>query len=81
MRFLEIDSLKKARVVNPMDQDKEFHRKDKEDQMSQYEMRKGLLKDVEVQRLKRRSSYKIVREFDCGQGAKRKRRVDADISD
>lgn len=73
MKFLEIDSLKKAKVVDPMDQDKEFHRKDKEDQMCQYEMHKGLLEDVEVQRVKRISNYKIVREFDCGKGAKRRR--------
>jgi hypothetical protein len=77
VRSLGIDDLKKARVINPMDQNEEFHQKEKEKQMQQYEMRLGLLKDDEIQRLKRKSNYKVVREFDCGPGAKR-RRVDAD---
>lgn len=58
-----------------MDQNKEFHQKEKEKQMQQYEMRRELLKDEEIQRLKRKP-YKVVREFDCGPGAKRRRMSD-----
>lgn len=72
--MLEIDSLKKAKVVDPMDQVEEFRKKDKDEQLAQYKTRLGLLKGVEIQRLKKKQGYKVVTEFDCGKGARRRRK-------
>jgi len=60
--FLEIDSrlrvvvvkpLKDARVLDPMQVDKEFHKRDKQEQMENYEKRKDMLIQDEIKRLKR----------------------------
>lgn len=72
-----------ARVIDPMDEERKFRKRVKEEQMSQYELKSDAMKQAEINRLlrkKRNPGYKIVTEFDCGSKARR-RRKDADLFD
>ena len=73
---MENSLLKKARVIDPIEEAKAIRQRDKEKQMSTYGIRSEAMKEVEVRRLirkKKNPGYRIVTEFDCGSKPRRRR--------